>query len=243
MISNAASTPKQENQENALKIETNSIYFSWVYASHSQWAQLSCAVDMSNLRKDYIEKRGAITIYLTHHATCVAGATLKQHFLLMRFMRISKETKCSPGSSWAHARCISWMTAIRRAAPSASRTSQFQRSSGAVPPAASWSPATILGGVMARQASVETQFGANCIDRMKLGEWANTSQIPQARTNLKISFLSSRHEVNLSSLGPVLISRIKTGASPQKTWYSIRISRNSAIGGPTVNGPSGGRER
>ena len=52
---------------------------------------------------------------------------------------------------------------------------------------------------MARQASVETQFGANCFDRMKLGEWANTSQIPQARTNLKISFLSSRHEVNLSS--------------------------------------------
>jgi hypothetical protein len=46
-------------------------------------------------------------------------------------------------------------------------------------------------------SSIETQFGANCADCIKLGKWANTNQIPQMPMNLKISFFSSRHKAKL----------------------------------------------
>ena len=48
-------------------------------------------------------------------------------------------------------------------------------------------------------SNIETQFGADCADRMKLGKWANINQIPQAPTNLKISFFSSRHQAKFRS--------------------------------------------
>ena len=55
---------------------------------------------------------------------------------------------------------------------------------------------------------IETQFGAHCADRMNIRKWANSIQIPQASTNLKISFFSGRHEAKFRPCFD-----IKTGAS------------------------------
>ena len=69
-------------------------------------------------------------------------------------------------------------------------------------------------------SSIETQFGADCTNRMKLGKWANTNQIPQAPTNLKISFFSSRHEAKFR---PCLdLENKDRGISPEHLEAGIR---------------------
>ena len=160
-------------------------------------------------------------------------------------MRISKKTKHSPGSSWAHAWCISFTTVLRRAAPSASSTSQSQRRSGAVS-VANWSSVIILGGVIARPASAVQKH--NLVPIALIAWSLGSGQIPtKSLKHLRIWRSASSRADTRPSLGPVLISRIKTGASLQNTWYSTRKSMDSRdfaiewVCGPTVNRLSGGK--
>jgi hypothetical protein len=72
-------------------------------------------------------------------------------------------------------------------------------------------------------SSIETQFGTDCADCMKLGKWANTNQIPQMPTNLKISFFSSRHKAKLR---PCLDFKNKDWCiSPEYLVFDQKIDR------------------